>query len=757
MKKIIIPTLILMLFSCSEFKLPSIIRSVDIADEPEVVTNESDVSITESEDIIEDLQDSEEKSYTLDITDYNPRFESIKHNFTRDDKLAVVGSSVAKYYPFVELNSQDDLSQLGEGSALKVGTILKISDAIEIKDSIYDNFFRFEKDNNYFYKTEIDSEEVLVWGADLIMVDSGTEAVKVAGYYSPDTESEFYRSYNGPYDLTSKDKRELEKSRLTKNLVNKNSSMIDLYLNDSKRRDVAMFITGDYIFHSTNSLINEVKEDYFSSSIEPDLVKFIDSVISELERYLGEDNGKNPNYSKKLERVYKYFLVAKVLINHVDDKVLMEEHLRSMPGAVIDEYYRILAGEFRESLILDQEIHYGEIDGAGEGNSLYLTLEWLSLPLSEFQNSLDKTRFSLIVMNVISSSDELYKLWQKLNRGIRYLSLSHETIDIEDLIVMLADLEINIFPYWSEVSENLQSVNSLVEGHFSIFSQGKRVDQRVSAYLNKDRGNATPLDFIALMGSRSAHSLIRQSEEEFSYWSNYRERYNELESYISSLDDEFWNQSIYTELLESLKPLSSFEQKREFYFMEKGKWNQKVLLSSIGAWVEIISTESNTSNKQGITSKINTTDLSYRVDDIPLQYHYVEPNLTLYTNLLSIIESLYTITENRSLEEYKKILETVIEVIKKEIEGSPVSEDENIYLSKIPSVIAKLLGSRTYSSTADILDGSLESGSYKVSTDVPYRWTITLDDDRYGKRLLTGYGYSVKEEVEVPFWISQVP
>lgn len=748
MKKIITLTLFLMLYSCSEFKFPDIIKNVDISDEPEVVEEVIPVEPMEDVSVTEIKPEPEEMVYSLEITDFSPVFDSIKHNYKKDDKLAVVGSSVAKYYPYIELNNQEDLKLLGDGKDLEMGTIINIIEVVEKIDTIHESFFRFEKDNNFFYKTVIEDKEVLVWGADLISVENGTEAVKTSWYYNMDRSLKLYKPFNGPYNLTSKEKRDLKKNRITKTVVEGQSSFIDLYLNDSKKRNVGMFFTSDFIFHVTNRVINEVKEDYFTNYIEPQLVTFIDGVLKEIDRYFNEDNGKNPNYSKKLERVYKYFLVAKLLINHVDDPVMMEEHLRSMPGSVIDEYYRILAGESRDSLILDQVINYGAIDGNGVESNLYLCLEWLSVGLTEFKRDINQTRVSLIVYYIITANEELNKIWQKLNSDIRYLSLSHDSVDINMLQTQLSDIEISIFPYWVEDDENLISVNTLVDGTFSLFSLGHRMDNKIPEYLSSGREEHSPLDIMALMGSKSAYSLIKQDEGDAPYWLTYERGYKRVHNYISSLEEDFWNQSIYTELFGSLKYLSVFEQSRDFYFMEKAMWNQKVLLSGIGAWADIISVTNKSYMKKSNVTDIDTSELSFRVEDIPLQQHFVEPNLDLYSELLLLVARVLDITDNKELKEFKTLLELVIEVTVKEISGEAVDEEDNTFLSNLPSVLAKIIDNRVYSTAGDV---------YEVVTDVPYRWSVALDDDKYGKRVLTGYGYSINGTDGTPFWVSQVP
>lgn len=730
MKKYIIPLFLILACSCSEFSRQDQVKNVDI-----IPSVEDSVSTTEIEPVI---SEPVKKIYSLDIEDFNPKFETIEHNFLKVDKLAVVGSSVARYYPYIELNSQKDVELLGEGEPLPIGEMIKILETVEIIDTIHEGFFRFEKDNNYFYRVLIDGRDALVWGADLVMMNSISDAIKTSWYYTQNKENNLYKPFNGRYDLSIDQRVKLSKHRLNKEVTGESTSMIDYYLKDSRDRTTAMFFTSDYIFYTANVLLQEVKESYLEERLEPLLREFLNNIITEIEVYINDDNGRNPSYSKKLDRVYKYFLVAKVLINHIDDEVLMEEHLRSMPNSVIDEYYRVLTEDgYNDSLILDGSINYGGIDGDGRESSLYLALEWLSTGLSDFKRDISKTRFTLILLHIISESSELLKSWEELNTGIKYFHYAHSTLDIKKIQVVLEEFDTTFFPYWIEEDSNITDFNQLVAGEFSLFSLGEKIDERATTYLGDSDRVSSPLDIIAMLGSKTATSLLEQSESDNETWAETTRKFNLVKAYIDDLDREFWEQSLYTKLMNLIPLLSQFEQSRTEYFREKGLWNQKTLLSSVGAWNDLVSNKRVTLKKERSEEEYYTGELSFRVEDTVTPTHYIEPNEDFFYGMINSMKSLYVIYSDKRVEEFIEVLEKLISILDGQQSRIGISSEDNDYLQTIPALFSKLVKSPTI-------------GANLLSPN-PYRWFITLDDRVIGKKILTGYGYSI-----IDFWIDEL-
>ena len=98
-------------------------------------------------------------------------------------QTAVVGNRTALFYPDVLVSNQDDIANLTGGIPLPYGTVIPVTGVIEESSFAYDGLFAFEDHFNYFYKTEWEGREGLVFGADLYGAGDSPEHNAIAALY----------------------------------------------------------------------------------------------------------------------------------------------------------------------------------------------------------------------------------------------------------------------------------------------------------------------------------------------------------------------------------------------------------------------------------------------------------------------------------------------------------------------------------------------------------------------------------------------
>lgn len=93
------------------------------------------------------------------------------------------------------------------------------------------------------------------------------------------------------------------------------------------------------------------------------------------------------------------------------------------------------------------------------------------------------------------------------------------------------------------------------------------------------------LDVPAAMGSETAAQIL-QDQGHFEY-QNYEQNMNRVQTTIADATDEFWNSSLYSSWLNTLRPV--LEEKGEGYpsFMQSTEWNKKNLESFLGSYTEL--------------------------------------------------------------------------------------------------------------------------------------------------------------------------
>lgn len=699
------------------------------------------------EDLLEENENNHEENniiYDLNIIDDSVNFSSLPQLEYKSDKFGVIANNDSYIYPYIELNSNEDLQNLEKGKIIPIGTIIPIEEVIEIKDTILDTHFDFLGDRNYFYKTTVDNLPVLIWGANLLVDFDSVEDVKKSSYYFKNNlESREFLPCNGDYNLTNKNLSEIKESRISIDHKTLKKDMISLYQDDALVDDNAIYISTDLITGSLNIIFKNIKKSAENNLIKPSIVELNDEILNIINRYREEDNLKNSRYTNELTTIYNYFLLSKVLLNYSDDGEAVNELLSIMPEPVVDEYNLIMSESgMATSPILNTIQDYSRLSPNGYYSSsdnlksYYLGLHWFS------EMNLDKS-FVLVLGQIFRENEELKSQWSNISSMLTYLSGKSSFLGLDEIFTNLEEMDIYNLSYWIEDDKNLSSLD-IDPTKFKLFNQITNLNTNMSSY-----GLSSGLEFAASLESKSANSLLKQSGINKEY------------EPIKVVEGTYLNS-----FMDLLQGVATFEQNDNFYHMEKGKWNQKVLNSVLGSWVEFqgdLNFDFNLDSTH--ITNVDEQSVTFNTVDYQSPIHFVEPNLD-YFNKISILLSdlksrinLETVDQSlwKKLDKFIDLTDELKIITELEISNNKITPEQNDFIRELPLELKSITGTLGRNESVTIkIEESLDM-SINASTDFPYRFFVALKDGYGGKRIATGYAYSYYEfdsgsDKTIPFW-----
>ncbi|PIE98802.1 MAG: hypothetical protein CR988_01470 [Treponema sp.] len=448
---------------------------------------------------------SAHKKYLSDELKFVPvPTEDIKH-----DRTAVVGSHECKFYPYVELKTQEDLAKLKNGVPIPFATVIPIEgEPIEApyNEELCHAFFIFEKNQNYFYKTTWNGKEGLVFGADLTNIRGRSKYNRITSllYKTKGFYKEFYPLAGYDY-LDEANKQTLERDRLSFQSVTKSEyylssetpdDMIALYQRLSEF--TPQFITTDLMAHSRHLVFDRTLQYIEEKFFIPALDLLVDGFLAGLEKV--NTSGNASANDETLEKAVQYFQVAKALIElapnteenentgRLDYKdVDYETVVSKYPDVVQKEVKKIYdAGGLEQSVLFtfadgsftkEDYTQYkprGHYTKNGVLEAYFRAMMWFgrahfmiaqsgSAPLAKDGSAGSDTEkltynmepIALLITEVVKADVELYKAWEKLFNPITNLIGISDDLSFKEIIPLWNSYEVKNFKKWSSKKENL--------------------------------------------------------------------------------------------------------------------------------------------------------------------------------------------------------------------------------------------------------------------------------------------------------------
>ena len=188
------------------------------------------------------------------------------------------------------------------------------------------------------------------------------------------------------------------------------------------------------------------------------------------------------------------------------------------------------------------------------------------------------------------------------------------------------------------------------------------------------------LDTMGVLGSDFAEGLLFDYYKPQDIWPGYEEKYYELKEEVSSYGVDTWGDNLYNGWLWSIKEnLTEYDKDSCMpYFMTNDAWKAKSLNTSLGSYTEL-------KHDTVLYGKQAAAEGGGGIEYEQAKYHYVEPNVYLYSKLLYLTEYTMSVLRerdmlNRGLEEgareYQELLKLLIDCSIKELNNETLTEEE---------------------------------------------------------------------------------
>jgi hypothetical protein len=753
-------------------------------------------------------------------------FKNIPDGGIPDGPTAVVGSDVCLFYPVASISSMDDLGKLPKGEKIPFATIIHLGSALACENSGYDNMYKFQDNYNFFFKTTWNGKQGIVFGADLYGIDASNEENRINALLYKDNGhfGDFY-PVAGYSNIRADIQKELETNGLAFQEVKQTEyrlsiespdDMISLY----KIRDRAtpVFVTTDLAAHANHlvfdRLLQYCEEEYFF----PQLVTVVNEYIKNIEQKKGQIPDAVYNTS------ILYFQTAQALLNLAPKRLESGDYIKTIvykdvnAAQVLSNYPQQIAKEVEKmnaaagigesSVIPGMSEDYsqykvrGHYTKNGVLGAYFRALMWFGRINFGFENK-NLAVTALFITDITENSPQIKKLWQSLFDPITELIGISDDISFHELAPLWNKIKGAGFSQWYS---NPDKINSFISGEykelrtpaisgFSLFqgpSSGGPLPQELKPpsgwrlfgqryTLDSDihnsvssprifgRDSVQGLDIMKVFGSKTADNLLRGND--YPKHPELESILNSLRQNLSSVKDDFWLSTYYSNILYQIKTQAVFENGTGFYFTEKPGWGLKAMNSAHGTWAELRH-DTILYVKQSYAEKGGDGDWSptFRYKPLPEPIHYIEPNVPFWTISAIGIQKLHAILEKydymdgrtaQILASMHGLFVKAVEISKLEADDKEVPVTDLVWIRNIPNELSKLViaqlsigGGNGYMNDSDSLRMALvadvftnaESGTVlETAVGIPYRLYIPLNDKQGGKRIALGYGFSYFE------------
>ncbi len=474
---------------------------------------------------------------------------------------------------------------------------------------------------------------------------------------------------------------------------------------------IPMFITVDTALHMYHLFFDDSLKYVEADSLCDELNNFTKNMLSKSLKYYNDD--KYSELKEELKTITSYFTVANTLLGektNVPDEVqsLADEEL-----LLINEAQGLTKSPlFKYDLDYSQYIVRGHYTCNEKLENYFKTMMWYgntAFPLTKIENkeevlSVDSTVKALIMSSLIledeGNKSDLER-WEDVYYITALYAGNSDDLNVLDYREMIKNVygknpDILIYKdetYYSKLLEEAKKLtnpqiqtktifyNIPTGKQFRLMGQRYTIDGDIMQNLVEPLKRAVPsgLDVAAVFGSERAEEILDQYYKPKLFWDGYETELHKLKDQINNTNDDTWKSNLYSGWLWTLKSTAvSFEDSEGMpQFMKSQKWTDKNINSMLGSYAEL-KHDTVLYSKQPCAEKGGG-------ETPPQPYHYVEPNVEVYSKLLWQAKNTKENLKIKGLlnEEIKQILDDMIEMEEllitcsvKELNNEMLTEDE---------------------------------------------------------------------------------
>ncbi|MDF2907591.1 MAG: hypothetical protein K0R34_2912, partial [Herbinix sp.] len=474
---------------------------------------------------------------------------------------------------------------------------------------------------------------------------------------------------------------------------------------------VPNFITSDSVLHLYHqfydkSLIN-VETAYLYKDLELMTKQMLDKSLVLL-------NALEDDELKELQKKNViYFLTARMLmLRSTEIPITIDEELLTLAK---NEYALCNKAEgIAKSPLLNKDVDYSQFTVRGhytrteELGRFFRTMMWFgTVPYAFYSGDVyqyEKVLQALLISYMtFAKSEEISdaKLWSNIYLPTsQYVGLSDD-IDVFTMNKLRKEVfgdqenpnRFNDEEYYSKLEAAVRELpepqiqgkvilSSLdTEKQFRFMGQRYILDSDILQDLITPILRPIPsgLDVMGVLGSDLAEQLQFEVYKPQDKWEDYTEHYKEWKEKVAGYGSDYWSTNLYTGWLWTLQDaLKEYDSNSGMpFFMTTQAWKNKALSTALGSYTEL-KHDTVLYGKQAMAEMGGPVEFA--------DYHYVEPQVELYAKLYYLTD--YTITTlkdrgmlNESLlngaNEYKELLQFLMNCSIKELRNEPLSKEEN--------------------------------------------------------------------------------
>ena len=210
------------------------------------------------------------------------------------------------------------------------------------------------------------------------------------------------------------------------------------------------------------------------------------------------------------------------------------------------------------------------------------------------------------------------------------------------------------------------------------------------------RGFPRGLDLMVLLGSEKAKKILESSGD--TQFTDYQKKFSELKIFIDSLTKEDWSKNLYLNWLYVLKSLNSEFGKGYPTFMQTEAWQDKELNTALASWTEL-----RHDTLLYVKQSYTIAEMGGMFEPPPV-VGYVEPVPEFYARLLALTkmtnqgfkdlipqEELEKLMIESGLNRFAEILSKLLDISKKELENTPLNDNEYSFIENFGSISEDLI------------------------------------------------------------------
>ncbi|HOA79679.1 MAG TPA: DUF3160 domain-containing protein [Defluviitaleaceae bacterium] len=501
--------------------------------------------------------------------------------------------------------------------------------------------------------------------------------------------------------------------------------MYDIY-EENEYKNIPNFITVDVALHMYHKFFDETLKAIEKEHLYGDLQELTDNMFNKAVKLYNEENDKETK--KVLGNIVVYFSVANKLIN-------------DSYGDIPEEYIQIAKEEINlieaaqgyvKSPLFDYDVNYEEfiVRGHYTGDEIlepyFRTMIWYGLtayPLEDENGKIDydSTKKALamtyiLLFNEDGSNDIV--LWDKIYSPTNLFVGQSDDIgilEIKELMINVYGNEISLEKimdkkYKNKLEDEIKKLSvpqiqyKLITGavdtpskkQFRFMGQRYTLDANIMQELMFPiiRPVPTGLDVAGAFGNERAEFLAKEYYLKDLDEKTYTSKLNELKNKVNSLKIEDWQKNLYSGWLWVLESLWTKDYKDEGYpiFMQNQAWEDKTISTGLGSYAEL-------KHDTVLYTKSPVAEMGGGGELEEYCPNYVEPAVEVYDRLLWLVRYSKANLKKRDLlsenaEDILKSLEEVYELFivcsVKELENTPLSEEENEALKYIGGTLERL-------------------------------------------------------------------